>query len=88
MNDHKESVVPCVTQVTRCGVVSINDGYDSDIKVNTDSMISLIREAVDGASTQPACDYNGHFAGRVTIIVELVGDVIEGDSDAKNKETP
>lgn len=55
------------------GVVKLNDGYSSDMQVNQVDIIQKLKETIDKIA--PQCDYNGAFAGRVKIEVELLGDL-------------
>lgn len=64
-------------EVVATGVVNI--GYDN-ITVNTEDALSAIRAAIEKAN--PAMNYNGDFAGRVTITVELLGDIQEPNEEA------
>lgn len=63
-------------EVVATGVVNI--GYDN-ITVNTEDALSAIRAAIGKAN--PAVNYNGDFAGRVTITVELLGDLNDPQED-------
>lgn len=67
---------PAVT-VSRAGVVEISSGYIKEIYVNSVSMIKLIDEAICMMKQPPDMDAEGHFAGRVTITVEFLGDMKE-----------
>ncbi len=58
-------------EVERAGVVEIG-GYDGKICVNQDNIVELIEDEVD--KLMPIKDYNGKFAARVYIHVELLGD--------------
>lgn len=61
--------------ITRAGVVEINCGYETRFTVNSENLISLIEEAVNGANPAPSVDYDSKFAGKVTIAVEFLGDM-------------
>lgn len=63
-------------EVAATGVVNI--GYDN-ITVNTEDTLSAIRAAIGKANT--VVNYNGDFAGRVTITVELLGDLNDPQED-------
>ena len=59
--------------VSATGVVKIDTGYETDIRVNGEDMIPMIDKLV--AAAHPKTDHNNQFAGRVTITVELLGDL-------------
>lgn len=61
--------------VAASGVVHIQTGCDSDIRVNSESMIDMLDRLVTAA--HPKTDYHDQFAGRVIITVELLGDLEE-----------
>lgn len=61
--------------VAAAGVVHIQTGSDSDIRVNSESLIDMIDRLVCAA--HPKTDYHDQFAARVTITVELLGDLEE-----------
>ena len=61
--------------VAATGVVHIQTGSDSDIRVNSESLIDMIDRLV--AAAHPKTDYHDQFAGRVIITVELLGDFEE-----------
>lgn len=61
--------------VSATGVVKIESICDAEIRVNGDDMILMIDKLV--AASRPKRDCNGQFAGRVTITVELLGDLKE-----------
>ena len=61
--------------VERTGVVKIEDGYESDIKVNQESMIQVLAEAMEIYPIKPKTDYEGRFAARIRIEVEYLGDL-------------
>ena len=60
-----------VASVQRAGVAEIG-GYDRTICVNQDNLVNLIEAEVE--KLKPVTDYNGKFAARVFIQVELLGD--------------
>lgn len=57
--------------INRAGVVSL--GYDNDFRVNGESIIDLARDGVD--DLKPKTDYNGLFAAKVCVVIELLGDM-------------
>jgi hypothetical protein len=57
--------------VQRAGVAEIG-GYNGTILVNQDNLVELIEAEVK--KLKPVTDYNGKFAARVFIQVELLGD--------------
>ena len=61
--------------VERTGVVKIEDGYESDIKVNQESMIQVLNEAMEIHPVKPKTDYENRFAARIRIEVEYLGDL-------------
>ncbi len=61
--------------VERTGVVKIEDGYESDIKVNQESMIQVLTEAMELHPIKPKTDYECRFAARIRIEVEFLGDL-------------
>ena len=61
--------------VERTGVVKIEDGYDLDIKVNQESMIQVLAEAMEIYPVKPKTDYEDRFAARIRIEVEYLGDL-------------
>lgn len=61
--------------VSATGVVKIKNGCEAEISVNGEDMILMIDKLV--AAAHPKTDYNNQFAGRVTITVELLGDLEE-----------
>ena len=65
--------------VSATGVVKIDTGYETDIRVNGEDMISMIDRLVEAA--RPKTDHNNQFAGRVTITVELLGDLEESGDE-------
>ncbi len=60
-----------VASVQRAGVAEIG-GYDRTILVNQDNLVELIKLEVE--KPKPIKDYNGKFAARVFVQVELLGD--------------
>ena len=56
--------------VERCGVVNV--GYDG-FSVNSEDIVGEVKAAID--SLGPKMNYNGDFAARVSITVELLGDM-------------
>lgn len=81
-----EGIGLCVASVQRAGVAEIG-GYNGTILVNQDNLVSLIEAEVE--KLKPIKDYNGKFAARVYIQVELLGDqdpsVFEGWKAEDNK---
>lgn len=66
---------PTVT-VSKSGVVNISAIFYRDISVNSESMLDMLDENIRLLTRKPLCDMNGLFAGRVTITVEFLGDMI------------
>ena len=65
--------------VSATGVVRIENGSEAEIRVNSEDMILMIDKLV--AAAHPKTDYNNQFAGRVTITVELLGDLEESGDE-------
>lgn len=63
--------------VSATGVVKIENGCEAGIRVNGEDMLLMIDKLV--ASAHPKTDWNDQFAGRVTITVELLGDLEVSD---------
>ena len=63
--------------VTRTGVVNIDSS--NDIYVNSESLTGVVRNQI--TETKPKTDFNGSFAARVTIVVQLLGDMEVGNAD-------
>ena len=61
--------------VERTGVVKIEDGYESDIKVNQESMIQVLTKAMEIHPIKPKMDYENRFTARIRIEVEFLGDL-------------
>lgn len=61
--------------VSATGVTPIETGCESDIRVNSESLIDIIDRLV--CAFHPKTDYHDQFAARVTITVELLGDLEE-----------
>ena len=74
--------------VSKSGVVEISGLYTKEICVNSVSMVALIEYAIREMKQKPDVDENGHFAGKVTITVEFLGDMEEKNvlEDAENEE--
>ena len=66
--------------VSATGVTLIETESESDIRVNSESLISMIDRLVCAA--HPKTDYHNQFAARVTITVELLGDLEESHENA------
>ena len=75
-----------VASVQRAGVAEVG-GYNGTIFVNQDNLVELIELEVE--KLKPIKDYNGKFAARVFVQVELLGDqdpsVFEGWKAEDNK---
>ena len=61
-----------VAEITRTGVVQLPCG-DYSFSVNGENLEELIRAEVDNRN--PMLDFYGQFAAKVTIRVELLGDL-------------
>jgi hypothetical protein len=64
-----------VIEFTRAGVVQL-PGYDLSFAVNGESIEEYIRSEVE--KRRPAKDQYGNFAGKVTIRIEFLGDMMDG----------
>ena len=69
-----------IVTVTKAGVVQLPWG-DEQFAVNSDMIMSDLKEKI--CALNPKYDCNGNFAGRVTIIVELLGDLEHDDNGGK-----
>jgi hypothetical protein len=76
---HAKTTKPgIVAEVTRAGVCELcGDGAEL-IKVNDHNLVSELEKAIE--QLNPDCDHRGAFAARVTISVELLGD-LEGEDE-------
>lgn len=61
--------------VTRCGVAKICSWRETEIAVNDQDMVELLEKEIE--KKKPVKDYDNGFAARVTMIVELLGDLEE-----------
>lgn len=61
--------------VTRAGVARIASWDDLNLRVNSEDMVELIEKEVQ--KERPKTDGAGYFAARITITVELLGDLEE-----------
>ena len=59
--------------VTRAGLARIESWDDKNLCVNSEDMVELIEKEVE--KERPKRDYAGEFAARITIAVELLGDM-------------
>jgi hypothetical protein len=64
-----------VIEFTRAGVVQL-PGYDLSFAVNGESIEEYIRSEVE--KRRPVRDQYGNFAGKVTIRLEFLGDMMGG----------
>lgn len=62
--------------VERCGVVNINKGSSAHIRVNSDDLIAEIYNKIFD-EINPIVDWDSNFAGKVTITVEVLGELKE-----------
>lgn len=62
--------------VERCGVVNINNGSSAHIRVNSDDLITEIYHKIFD-EINPFVDWDSNFAGKVTITVEVLGELKE-----------
>lgn len=70
-------------QIERTGVVDIHDGYEPYLRVNQENLIDMMLEAMEKVSAKPKTDFDGRFAGKITITVEFVGDLDCTSEDEK-----
>lgn len=66
-----------VAEVTRAGVCEIFGDSEKLLRVNDHRLVNELEKAVE--LLNPDCDHRGTFAARVTISVELLGDLEEKD---------
>lgn len=59
--------------ITRSGVAKICSWRETEIKVNDQNIVELLEEEIE--KKKPVKDYDEGFAARVTIVVELLGDL-------------
>ena len=64
-----------VVEVTKTGVVQFPDGMVS-FEVNSEDILLEVEQKV--REKKPVLDYHGKFAGKVTVRVEILGDLQEG----------
>lgn len=62
-----------VIEFTRAGVVQLPGCYDQSFSVNGESIVEYICSEVE--KRRPAKDQYGHFAGKVTVRIEFLGDM-------------
>lgn len=63
-----------IITIEKRGVVTIAaGGYESDLEVNSESLLDLLEKAVSKAKPETTCD--GEFAARVKIELEFLGDM-------------
>lgn len=62
--------------VERCGVVNIDNGSNAHIRVNSCDLITEIYNKIFD-EINPMVDWDSNFAGKVTIIVEFLGELKE-----------
>lgn len=74
---HAKTTKPgIVAEVSRAGVCEICGDSEELIRVNDHYLVSELEKAIE--QLKPDCDHRGAFAARVTITVELLGDMEEG----------
>lgn len=61
---------PNQIELIKRGVVNFEDGT---IWINSEDIVDKARELVDSA--KPETDWNGNFAGTVTLTIEFLGDM-------------
>lgn len=66
--------------ITRCGVAKVCSWADTQIKVNEQDMSELLEAEIK--KLKPVKCYAEEFAARITITVELLGDLEEDDENA------
>ena len=64
-----------VIEFARAGVVQL-PGYDLSFAVNGESIEEYIRSEVE--KCRPMKDHYGNFAGKVTVRIEFLGDMMDG----------
>lgn len=63
--------------INRAGVMCIESG--GDICINSESVSFAVQSAID--DLKPKRDYNGCYAAKVTVVVQLIGDMEVRDAD-------
>lgn len=69
-----------IITLSRCGVTRICGWDDVQIKVNDQDMAELLEKEIKKA--KPVMCYEEEFAARVTITVELLGDLEESKKES------
>ncbi len=65
-------------ELQHSGVVRLNTGYETCFGVDQWDMLAELEKAIKEKNW--SADYDGKFAGRVTIIVECLGEEMPGDA--------
>lgn len=63
-----------VIEITKTGVVQLANGYQS-FAVNGENIEDFVRPELE--KRRPVKDHDGKFAGKVTVRIELLGDMEE-----------
>lgn len=63
--------------INRAGVMSIDSG--GDIHINSESVSSAVESAI--YDLKPKRDYNGCYAAKLTVVVQLIGDMEARDEN-------
>ena len=66
-----------VVVINRAGVMSIDSG--GDIRINSESVSSAVESAI--YDLKPKRDYNGCYAAKITVVVQLIGDMEARDEN-------
>lgn len=64
-----------IIEIERTGVVHVQVGYETWLKVDRDDLLTELEEALD--NTPHNSDYEGRFAGRIKIEVEFLSEFRE-----------
>ena len=62
-----------IIEVERRGVLSIQNGYGTSVKVNDENLIDTLEALTNRA--KPKTDGFGNFAARIKIEIEFLGDM-------------
>lgn len=65
-------------EIRHSGVVRLNTGYETCLGVDQWDMLAELEKAIEEKNW--SSDYEGKFAGRVTIIVECLGEEMPGNA--------
>lgn len=67
-----------IIEIERTGVVHVQIGYETWLRVDSDDLLAELVEALD--NTPHNSDYEGRFAARIKIEVEFLSEFREKES--------